>query len=130
MTLNPDGAARPLPENLRAFFRPVAMVKADVQIIAEALLASAGFQSAFFLSKKLVNALNFASNELTRRAQYDFGMRTVKAVAQNAVRLLDEAPEPSFSQPYSGDSSRETYSDGLQQGVEAREGAIMCRALR
>ncbi len=142
MTLNPysdpsgTGLAKPLPENLRAFFRPICMVKADVQIIAEAYLASSGFQSAYFLSKKLVNAMHFASNELTRHNHYDFGMRTIKAVIHTAIKLLEDSPaSESFSQPPFSDresSSPDSPSTGGpdHQSPETREAAIMCRALR
>lgn len=43
-----------LPENLKALFRPCAMVVPDFELISEIMLVAEGFQSARLLARKFI----------------------------------------------------------------------------
>ncbi|KAJ8598469.1 hypothetical protein CTAYLR_010108 [Chrysophaeum taylorii] len=95
VTMNPGYAGRsPLPENLKALFRTVAMVAPDARVIARVALDARGFGDADALAGALVSLLELCRVQLSARDWYDFGLRALGPVLRRAGVSLRAGATP------------------------------------
>ena len=82
-----------LPENLKALFRPCAMVVPDFELICEIMLVAEGFLEARLLARKFITLYTLCRELLSKQDHYDWGLRAIKSVLVVAGALKRGDPD-------------------------------------
>ena len=92
--MNPGYAGRTeLPENLKALFRPCAMVVPDFENIIEIELQAEGFLQAKVLAHKFTTLFALSRELLSKQMHYDWGLRAIKGILRIAGGMKRGEPD-------------------------------------
>ncbi|RYE99535.1 MAG: hypothetical protein EOO41_00925, partial [Methanobacteriota archaeon] len=120
-----------LPDNLKALFRPVAMVAPDASLIAQVILITQGFRAAERIASHITSLFKACNEQLSRQAHYDFGLRALKSVLLTAGQLLRRAAlaPRALAAPEVPSSPDAAASVTAAPSLEADETLLACRAV-
>jgi len=94
ITMNPGYAGRTeLPENVKALFRPVAMIVPNIEMICEIMLFAEGFEDAKNLARKFMLLFRLNKALLSMQIHYDWGLRATKSILVIAGSLKRADPD-------------------------------------
>lgn len=102
ITMNPAGKGyggrQKLPDNLKQLFRPVAMAKADLALIAEVTLFAEGYKEAKLIGGKMVALYTLSSQLLSKQQHYDWKLRALKTIFRSGGQLLSRHKQANGSE--------------------------------
>lgn len=125
ITMNPGYAGRSeLPDNLKSLFRPMSMMVPQSELICEITLMSQGFKYGKLLSVKVVTLYNLMSQQFSKQYHYDFQLRAILSVLNNAGGI--KAQKPSIEQNFK-DKEKERE---MEQEEQNEETSILMSAIR
>ncbi|KAH8092698.1 dynein light chain binding protein [Aureococcus anophagefferens] len=130
ITMNPGSRGPRSSDNLKALFRPVAMIVPDLQMICEIMLFSEGFEGAKVLARKMTVLYKLSKEQLSKQYHYDFGLRSLKSVlvmAGGLKREYSDLPEDLVLMRVLRDSNMPKYVfEDVEVALELEKGGYKC----
>lgn len=121
ITMNPGYAGRAvLPDNLKALFRCVTLVTPDTKLIVETQLFLHGFSSSFSLASYVSQFFQLCAETLPSRLQYDWGLRSIKALLQTMGRYRRERSQTLASCDSIAEKEHQIFREAILQSISPR----------